>query len=457
MEASEESLFQLSLEECRLRFSHPIQGVDVVRPCTVGDGVEQWSSDQVAKLSESWDGNMADQCGLWVPASGEATRMFSFLQTDEQAQVKLWESVDRIAFGKTWKAAVHARYGSMKTASAKEACEVLWHEVDEGRMPKGIVPFHCDGDEVENAFDAHIAMWEMLFPERGKVWFTVSDAKQHEIEKHLSGTNVHVRWHLLQQDPKTDVPILTNGGDWLTDSAGEIVRRRGGHGALLPLIQGLNVPMLVIRNIDNAPSPSLRSLRVKWTRAMLSVSQVWSEERERLCTLLKGKSVAPKSVVEWLNASGAGLDLNAKLSTSDAQAWLNRPMRLVGVVRNEGQPGGGPYWVRIHSGLDAGLIRPQIVESIEFGEQHKSVMKSATHFNPVDMVCMFRSGQQLGPYVDSSRFMMATKTVQGHLVKVLEYPGLWNGGMSGWLTRFVEIPSSCSQPVKTALDLIDRK
>ena len=131
-------------------------------------------------------------------------------------------------------------------------------------------------------------------------------------------------------------------------------------------------------------------------------------------------------------------------------------MRLVGVVRNEGQSGGGPFWVRVASGIDAGSVRPQIVEAVEFDQDNEDVLAKATHFNPVDMVCVVKPGQPLAPYVDESRYLLAEKNVMGESVKVLEHPGLWNGGMSGWLTRFVEIPAECFQPVKTVMDLVGR-
>ena len=190
---------------------------------------------------------------------------------------------------------------------------------------------------------------------------------------------------------------------------------------------------------------------------MIAACDAWVQERMQLEEELTAGAQTPDSVMSWLRAAGAGLSEDTELSKSEAMGWLNRPMRLVGVVRNEGQPGGGPFWVRIQTGVDAGLVRPQIVESIEFEESQKPLMANATHFNPVDMVCALRPGQSLAPFVDSSRYMMAEKEVLGQKVKVLEHPGLWNGGMSGWLTRFVEIPSSCFQPVKSALDLIDRK
>ena len=457
MQAPKDSLFQLTNEAYRAYFENPPQGADVVRPCTPGDGVERWSAEEVDAWSQRHDADMADRCGLWVPASGAATRMFSFLKSNEEAQRELWASVDQLAFGEAWKESVVAQFGSMEGVQAHEACELLWTNMDQGGRLKGLVPFHVLDNAVENAFDAHVAMWRMLFPERTKMWFTVPRAKHDEVASHLAEVAGEVDWHLPHQNPATDIPVWTREGVWLTDDSGDIVRRPGGHGALLPLLEEVDVPMVVIRNIDNAPSPQARKSRAHWTQAMVAACDAWASERTRLQEELKQDARTPDSVLEWLRAAGAGLSDDTVLSKTEALAWLDRPMRLVGVVRNEGQPGGGPYWVRIHSGVDAGLIRPQIVESIEFQEDQKALMAHATHFNPVDMVCVLRPGQSLAPFVDASRYMMATKEVLGQKVKVLEHPGLWNGGMSGWLTRFVEIPSFCFQPVKSALDLIDRR
>ena len=126
MDAPKDSLFQLTNDAYRAYFENPPQGADVVRPCTPGDGVEQWSAEEVDAWSQRHDVDMAERCGLWVPASGAATRMFSFLKSNEEAQRELWASVDRLAFGEAWKDAVVARFGSMEGVQAHEACELLW-------------------------------------------------------------------------------------------------------------------------------------------------------------------------------------------------------------------------------------------------------------------------------------------------------------------------------------------
>ncbi|MDG1673944.1 MAG: DUF4301 family protein [Flavobacteriales bacterium] len=459
MNAPEVSLFQLTLDECKRRLTQAASPLDVVRPCTVGDGVERWSLERVQTLADSRENRAASDgnCALWVPASGAATRMFSFLQADSQAQARLWSEADRLAFGVAWKEEVARVTGG--EATAQQAAQVLWDMFDLGKLPKGLVPFHSvEGDGTsETAFEAHLRLWSHVMPNGGHVWFTVQEGRQAQILEHLAESAQTLGFHLElpHQDPATDTPMLDDAGAWIKDDQGEVLRRPGGHGALLPLLEQVTTPFVVIRNVDNAPSPACTDERLLWTQAMLEEAHVWSKEREDWRVRLLVTGDVSSEMVAWLNQAGAGLTSTPTLE--ECVGWLTRPMRLVGVVRNEGQPGGGPFWVRVSEGSDAGLVRPQIVEAVEFTGETQEVLSSASHFNPVDMVCVLNPGQALSPYVDASRHLRAKKTVFGRDVRVLEHPGLWNGGMSGWLTRFVEMPASCFQPVKSALDLIGRQ
>jgi len=459
MNAPEVSLFHLTLDECKRRLTQAASPLDVVRPCTVGDGVERWSMDRVQTLSDSRGNRVlaGGDCALWVPASGAATRMFSFLQGDFEGQARLWSEADRLAFGEVWKQEV-ARMASGE-ATAQQAAQVLWDLFDLGKLPKGLVPFHVTEDDgsSETAFEAHLRLWSEVMPNGGHVWFTVQEDRRDQVQEHLaqSAQALGFHLHLPHQDPATDTPMLDDAGAWITDDQGEVLHRPGGHGALLPLLEQVTAPFVVIRNIDNAPSPACTEERLLWTQAMLEEAQAWAKERDGWRARLAATGDVSTELTAWLDRAGAGLASAPTLE--ECADWLTRPMRVVGVVRNEGQPGGGPFWVRVAEGPDAGLVRPQIVEAVEFTDETQELLSLASHFNPVDMVCVLNPGQALSPYVDASRHLRAKKTVFGREVRVLEHPGLWNGGMSGWLTRFVEMPASCFQPVKSALDLIGRQ
>ena len=446
----------MSLDECRARLFSPQPKTAIERPCTPGDGVEVWSKEELLEKAKMWDAAPPDAAslGLWVPASGAATRMFRPLHEKPQARETLWSSVDDLALGRAWRDAVKAKGLDPEQCSPDDATAVLLTLMKEGAIPKGLVPFHMHdgGAGAETAFEAHVHSWGRLV-ESPKVWFTVQQGHVTEVEAHLKdspASSQHTQLNFAVQDPATDMPVLDQEGTWLTTEDGTPFKRPGGHGALLPLLEEVGTPMFVIRNIDNAPSPDRTALRELWTKALVAEARAWAGERDAVQRDLASN---PERAAAWLQAQGLGCDAG---DVAGLETNLARPMRLVGVVRNEGQPGGGPFWVRVASGIDAGSIRPQIVEAVEFDEDNQDVLAQATHFNPVDMVCVVKPGQPLAPYVDESRYLLAEKKVMGESAKVLEHPGLWNGGMSGWLTRFVEIPAACFQPVKTVMDLVGR-
>lgn len=461
MRASAGTLFHLSIDACAARFTADAQGVDVVRAATLGDGIERWGADELKNLAQRWnvDPTMRQNCGLWVPSSGAATRMFGTIKRDAVVQNQLWAAADKLAFGREWRRAVMAAHGDLQTVTAMEAAKVLQEKLE--GLPKGMVSFHVteDGQE-QSAFEAHLALWKALQTHRPRAWFTVQENHKRAVAAHLAdaphASGVELTFPV--QSPATDTPVMLANGDWLRNAQGEVERRPGGHGALLPLLEEVDVSFLVIRNIDNAPSPSRFEERLVWTKAMVAEARAWEMERRRMIESLDHEDSDHRRAVEtWLRKGGMNVEeLEEELSMEALTELLKRPMRLVGVVKNQGHAGGGPFWVRMENGLEKGMVRPQIVEAVELNQvvQEKSVQ--GTHFNPVDMVCVLNPGASLEPYVDHSRYLKSQKEMGGQSVKILEHPGLWNGGMSGWLTRFVEIPTTCFQPVKTALDLIQR-
>ncbi len=467
MEASKGSLFVLSLEECRARLTQELDSLRVDRPCTLGDGVESWSEQELDSHLHSYKvcPPSPGELGLWVPASGAATRMFGFLDSDNQAQRQLWEQAGDVAFGAQWMKSLQEEGRETDEMPISEATDALWRLMREGQIPKGLVPFHrlddCDSPSVETAFQAHLRLWRQVMPHGGDVWFTVQESYREEIRQHLEpvAESGKFRVHFPVQSPETDTPVLDPNGEWLRTPEGDVFRRPGGHGALLPVLEQVTAKTVVIRNIDNAPSPSCTPERVRWTQAMVAAARTWDIERHQFQEEVRGAGFVSTELLRWLADSGSGMEADASpesVSSARALQLLDRPMRLVGVVRNEGQPGGGPFWVTVGEGLDQGVTKPQIVEGVEFTDANKDILGKATHFNPVELVCTLNPGQPLGAFVDGSRSLKATKVVHGQPCRVLEHPGLWNGAMSGWLTRFVEIPASCFQPVKSALDLIGR-
>lgn len=458
MDVRRNLLFALSDEESLRRLTSPVPHPHVLRPCTLGDGVELWSEESLQQKVALWHAHppKGNECGLFVPASGAATRMFSVLRSDSEKGKSLWANRKQLAFGKEWEESVIKEGLAPNEATTEEVVWALFAMFREGEFPKGLVPFQVGpgAAESQSAFQAHVYAWSELF-EQPHLWFTVQSSFQKEIEAHLAPLAAHTASKVSfdLQDSRTDTPALSASGDWVNAKDGRVLKRPGGHGALLPLLEDISTPLVVIRNIDNAPSPKRLALRSVWTQALVAEARKWAEERDHLVQAVKqGDSHATQTALEWLKDAQAECKGIAECLLEE----LQRPLRIVGVVTNEGQPGGGPFWVQIEN-EDGNLhVRPQIVETSEFSEAQDEVLAKATHFNPVEMVAVLSPGQSLSRFVDESRYLVVSKTIDGVPCKVLEHPGLWNGGMSGWITRFVQIPGDCFQPVKTVMDLCGR-
>ena len=349
-------LSSLSLDECRARLSSPQPKTAIERPCTPGDGVEVWSEEELLEKAKMWDAAPPDAAslGLWVPASGAATRMFRPLHEKPQSRETLWSSVDDLALGRAWRDAVKAKGLDAEQCSPDEATAELLTLMKEGAIPKGLVPFHMHdgGAGAETAFEAHVRSWGRLVASP-KVWFTVQQDHVTEVEAHLKDSptsSQHTQLNFAVQDPATDMPVLDQEGAWCTTEDGTPFKRPGGHGALLPLSEEVGTPMFVIRNIDNAPSPDRTALRELWTKALVAEARAWAGERDAVQRDLASN---PERAAAWLQAQGVTSDAG---DVAGLETNLARPMRLVGVVRNEGQPGGGPILgarvVRHRCGLD---------------------------------------------------------------------------------------------------------
>lgn len=454
MDGSKASVFVLTLEESHRKLTQDNPSLNVLAPCTLSSGIEAWGERRVQDLAKRFEPSHGPSMGLWVPASGAATRMFGPM-SDHETVEDLWARRNQWALGRLWEQAVQGKVESK--------IDVFWEIVNGGDLPKALMPFHyLEDGELECAIEAHIRFWDELHTgSEGTVMFTVQASHRSAIEQAIAKCEAvklgRIEVHLNVQDPATDTPILLNNGEWLTDEGGKIQKRPGGHGSLLSNLNGAGKELVVIRNIDNAPSPKMTALRMTWTQAMLEETKVWSSQRDELLAALQSGDSRLDDAFEWLQSFIHPSNFEVSPWTrEEVISLLDRPMRLVGVVRNEGQPGGGPFWLQ-HQGNQHGLtVSAQIVESVEIDESNVHLLKSSTHFNPVDMVCVLGPSPTLNRWVDEGRHLIAEKEVGGQTVRVLEHPGLWNGAMSGWLTRFVEIPSACFQPAKTVLDLLGR-
>jgi hypothetical protein len=415
----------------------PPPAMRLLRPCTVGDGVQKLDAFRQAELERRGQDCLARlRAAKFVPASGAASRMFKDLLEALQhdglpagAAATVLERAQHFAFESLWLDAAGApdtRAFAMLLAKGewRRVLESLLFApgMDYSRMPKAYVEFHRVDGRPRTAFESH---WrEAAALDLKRLHFTLSP---EHVEGYLA--LVAVLAPLLKaeglppvaldysfQDPATDTLAGDGQGGPFRDNNGTLVLRPGGHGSLLKNLQDLaqDTDVAVVKNIDNIAHPRLWPEQLRWKRILVGL-----------------------------------------LDETCGQSW-DRPVRVAGVVQNTGEPGGGPFWVHGPDGES-----PQIVESAQVDLEdpaQAAIFRTATHFNPVDLVCRLTDPDgvpfELERYLDPAAVFVAKKSHLGRPLLALERPGLWNGAMARWKTVFVEVPLETFNPVKTVLDLL---
>lgn len=407
----------------------------VTRPCTVGDGILRLdAAAQAAAEAKGAELLKTAKAAKFVPASGAATRMFKDLlaaleQPDgmpPKAVTELFFGADKLAFHGLWKEALGDKSDKafnmhLATGEWRRALQALLQEPGLGyaKAPKAFLQFHHVDGRSRTALEEHWHEAAQL-PVK-KLHFTVSPEHEAGFHALVGGLRPMMSfagagWMDLGysfQDPSTDTLAGDGQGGLYRDQDGKLVLRPGGHGSLIRNLGALAkiADVAVIKNIDNICHPRLWDETLRWKRILAGV-----------------------------------------LADTLAEGW-DRPVRVVGMVPNTGEPGGGPFWTADGSA--------QVVESAQMDLKdpgQDAIFKAATHFNPVDLVCRLTDKEgkpfDLDAYVDPAAVFLSHKSQGGKPLLALERPGLWNGAMAKWKTVFVEVPLATFNPVKTVLDLL---
>lgn len=410
------------LQQDRERVRSGTPRVAAVRACTLGDGIVPLDPGL-----EAAGRAIADTTWAFVPASGAATRMFAAWAAALRGEGAA-PALDRVASLAVWPEGVTDLHEGLAAVLDR------WSDA-----PKGLVPFHEGG---RTAIDEHVD--EVRALGLAGLHLTVGADHLEAFRAVLAEAPLAVR--LSVQDPATDTLCFRcDDHEPLRDASGALVFRPGGHGALLRNLARVDGRFVLLKNVDNVVARGHRDGILPWRLRLLGHAAVL---RERIDAVLLADD-APGARALLLEAFGIAVP------EASALARLDRPFRVAGMVPDEGAPGGGPYWVE---GVD-GIVAPQILEGVQLDPDdpaHRAARAGATHFNPVDMV-VSRVGPR-GPYAldawaDPSQSLVVRKQHQGTPIVAVERPGLWNGGMAGYNTCFVELPPSVFQPVKTVGDL----
>lgn len=478
-------------------FKEGIPFVKLENAAVVADGIQKLELARENECLEIFERRrQALDLLKFVPASGAASRMFkalfAFLETFEPDSESLEAYLDRTGdeairtFVKGLRDfpfydLVTQRIRGKTTSRDQEiklfVAEMLREDqLNFGFYPKGLLPFHRYGTHLATPFEEHLkeAAAYASNGEKAKLHFTISE--QHgalfneefkRIKERVSAeTNTSFEVSYSYQKASTDTLAVTPENQPFREADGRLLFRPGGHGALIENLDEQEGDIIFIKNIDNVVVSSRAGEVIRSKKILGGFLIQLVEKAHGYAAMLEGDDLGGEALNEIRHFLEN--DLNVRFPTnfngfslgeqrSILADKINRPIRVCGMVRNEGEPGGGPFWIR-----DAnGNLSLQIVESAQVdmdNERQKEIFGNATHFNPVDIVCAVKDHKgnkyALQNFVDTKQGFITSKTQEGKPLKALELPGLWNGGMAFWNSVFVEVAQETFNPVKTVNDLL---
>lgn len=428
----------------------------------------------------------------FVPASGAASRMFKnmfeFLGADYDKpttdfEKKFFDHIHDFAFYNDLNAACMDNTGKnidalLSEQNYKAIVSNLLEAVglNYGALPKGLLKFHRYADGVRTPLEEHLVEGALYAAGKNgevNVHFTVSTEHRALFEKLVAakvgeyeakyGTKFHISFS--EQKPSTDTVAADMDNKPFRDKDGKLLFRPGGHGALIENLNDLDADIVFIKNIDNVVPDRLKADTVTYKKLLAGVLVTLQKQAFEYLELLDSGHYSHEQLETIIRFVQQQLrcrrtDLK-QLEDADLVIYLrkklNRPMRVCGMVKNVGEPGGGPFLAYNPDGT----ISLQILESSQIDmkdPEKKAMFEKGTHFNPVDLVCAIRDYKgnkfNLLEHVDKATGFISYKSKNGKDLKALELPGLWNGSMSDWNTVFVEVPLSTFNPVKTVNDLL---
>lgn len=439
--------------------------LNVVRAASPGDGVKILTDDEAGRAVERYE-QAADTLSVvkFVPASGAATRMFKELFEFVNGRKRgkgidtLLDNIERFAFWPELEALLPEGADDLAVVSA-----IIGEGLGYGASPKGLVTFHAYPDGARKAVEEHLVEGAAYAASRGtaRIHFTVSPEHRAAFEKLLAervplyekrfGIRYDISFSVQKSSTDTIAVNPDNTPFRLED--GRLLFRPAGHGALIENLDEIDADLIFIKNIDNVTTDARRGDTVRCKKALagvlLDLQRQAAEALQALDTPGADLAATARFVEEQLCVK-----LPAAYDAGLLRSVLDRPIRVCGMVRNEGEPGGGPFWVKNPDGTES----LQIAESSQIAPENLPLMQRATHFNPVDLVCGVRDARggkfALKRYVDPATGFISSKSSGGRELRAQELPGLWNGAMARWNTVFVDVPVTTFSPVKVVQDLL---
>ncbi len=474
----------------------------VLAPATPGNGIIQLTkqqADALKTLFETKQNNLKIE--KFVPASGAATRMFKdwvFFHQNYQPGRDYYERFVKKHQLHSFPAeltdflehfAGYAFYQDLMDVIKRQ--EPGYFQLDENeqawkllhyvltadglgyqKLPKALLKFHrYNKDDIRTAMEEQLVEGKAYTHEQeaqGKVHFSISP--QHaqafsDLARQLQEKYPVLIEHSFQK-PQTDTIMLDENGALVRDTYGNLVFRPGGHGSLLDNIQDLDADIIFLKNIDNVQKGAAQNTSINYKKILGGYLLQLKEQASQYLQKLRDEKPIHEELKEIEDFARNTFNIHFiegydTLNNSGKRKYLaykiNRPIRVAGMVKNTGEPGGGPFWAADQNGLKS----LQIVEKAQIdpkNTEQQEILNQSTHFNPVDLVVSTKDFEgnkfNLKEFVNEQAAFITEKSYQGKPVKVYERPGLWNGAMDNWNTVFIEVPLETFSPVKTVTDLL---
>ncbi len=491
---AKKGISKVQFEEQLACFTQGFPYLQIKKAADLNEGILAISETEKEQYISTWENYVATDKKIikFVPASGAASRMFKdlfeFIDADYEIPTSNFEQqffteITRFAFYDSLnKACVKKTSKQVKelleNKQYKTIIKVLLEEsgLNYGNLPKGLLQFHKYNSS-RTPLEEHLVEGALYAQSNGKVilHFTVSPEHRALFEQLVEDVvsnyeqafNVRFNITFSEQKTATDT-IAANDKNEPFRENGALVFRPGGHGALIENLNELEGDIIFIKNIDNVVPDKYKESTVENKKLIAGILVATQQKTFDYLKTLEDDTITDSMLNEiflfcnnTLNIQQANFSSYSRKEKIDyLSIKLHRPIRVCGMVKNEGEPGGGPYLVKEKDGS----VAPQILESSQINTAdptEKELMQSATHFNPVDLVCSIKDYRgnkfNLPQYVDKQTGFISIKSKNGKVLKALELPGLWNGAMSNWNTIFVEVPIATFNPVKTVNDLLRKE
>lgn len=494
-----------SIEHQLKLFENGVKIPQLVKPCKIGDGIVELKKDNFDDLLSSFNSaSLNGRLIKFIPASGAASRMFQKLQSvlnrfnsftvddlkkhsekDNECKSVLdfLVNLPKFAFYDDLKTVLKVDDSGTNKLIRDSPAEVLNAVLfDKGlnfsSKPKGAIKFHRYNKECRTAFEEQI--YEALnylvdFNNKVRIHFTISEEHKDlfvEIASRIKldmKDDYNLEITFSYQKKSTDTIAVNEDNEFLFDSNGNLELRPGGHGALLENLNELKADIVIIKNIDNLTTDNLAGDTIFYKKLLIGYLVKIQNQVFNLLEHLERNDFSKKDFNEMMVFAEKDLFVT---KPTDFENWsdeqkhkflfnkLNRPIRVCGIVKNIGEPGGGPFWVIENDGS----LSLQIIEQAQMymsDKNQKDIFAQSTYFNPVDLICGVKDYKgnnfDLHNFVDHHSGIITKKSKNGIQLKALELPGLWNGSMADWITIFIEVPISTFNPVKEVNDLLRKE